>query len=122
MKFIYRLSYFLGGLSIGLVILIFVLNKKNASCNYFPNDRVLSNIQKKKLFFSESVDSLFRLKKMDSTRVREVLNSGNVDFSRSDTKLKGCKNYIIVSEDETFEIKVVNCDEKAKIEEIKFLE
>lgn len=122
MKFIYRLSYFLGGFSIGLVILIFVLNKKNASCNYFPNDRVLSNIQKKKLFFSESVDSLFGVKKIDSTQIREVLRNGNVDFSRSDTKLKGCKNYIIVSEDETFEIKVINCDEKAKIEEIKFLE
>lgn len=122
MKFIYRLSYFLGGFSVGLMILFFVLNKKHASCNYFPNDRVLSNIQKKKLFFSESVDSLFGVKKIDSTQLREVLRNGNVDFSRSDTKLKGCKNYIIVSEDETFEIKVVNCNEKAKIEEIKFLE
>jgi len=51
-----------------------------------------------------------------------VLKNGNVDFSRSDTKLKGCKNYLIVSDDETFEIRVVNCNEKAQIEEIKFLE
>ncbi len=39
MKLIQRIGYYLGGFSIGLVILAFFLNGKKTSCSYGPDAR-----------------------------------------------------------------------------------
>ena len=49
MTLIQRIGYYLGGFSIGLVILAFFLNGKKTSCSYGPDSRVLKNINSKKL-------------------------------------------------------------------------
>ena len=51
MSFLKRLSFFLFGLSIGVIILIFISNKKDTRFNYMPNKRVLNDIYKKKMGF-----------------------------------------------------------------------
>ena len=47
MKLIHRIGYYLGGFTIGIVILIFFLSGKKTSCDYGPNARVLKNIRSK---------------------------------------------------------------------------
>ena len=54
MSFLKRLSFFLFGLSIGVIILIFISNKKDTRFNYMPNKRVLNDIHKKKWVFKDS--------------------------------------------------------------------
>ena len=54
MSFLKRLSFFLFGLSIGVIILIFISNKKDTRFNYMPNKRVLNDIHKKKWIFKDS--------------------------------------------------------------------
>ena len=44
MKFIHRLGYFMGGFAVGLVILAVFLNGKRTSCAYFPDARVMRDI------------------------------------------------------------------------------
>ena len=39
MSFLYRLGYFLGGFSAGLVILFFLFNGKRTQCNYGPEEK-----------------------------------------------------------------------------------
>ncbi len=57
MKFVHRLAYYLSGFAIGLVLLMFFLNGKDASCDYSPNARTVKNISSKPIVYSEEVSS-----------------------------------------------------------------
>ena len=57
MKFTQRLGYYLGGFAIGLVILMFFLNGKDASCDYGPNARTVKNISSKPINYSEAASN-----------------------------------------------------------------
>ena len=52
MKLIQRIGYYLGGFSLGLIILAFFFSKKKTSCSYGPEARVIKNINSKKILFS----------------------------------------------------------------------
>jgi len=47
MEFLHRLGYYLGGFSIGLVLLFFIFNGKRTQCHYGPEARVLDNLSDK---------------------------------------------------------------------------
>ena len=117
MKFIHRLGYYLGGFSIGLIILAFFLNGKDASCDYGPNARTTKNIASKSLNFTEEVKTLLKSKNIDSTIAKQLIRYGNVDFSKSDTKSVPCKIYHIENtyKEEDMILKVENCDSIATI-------
>jgi len=113
MKLIHRLGFFLGGFSIGVVLLMFFLSGKKTSCAYGPNTRVLKNINSKKIRF----DDLARLRaealQIDSVSVYTALREGKVIFSDSNTQLDSCKVYTIQGKD--LKLKVENCYQVAKI-------
>ena len=120
MKFIHRLGYYLGGFSIGLIILAFFLSGKKTSCSYSPNARVLKNIRVKERVYSESALENLALYELDTTQVSNLLSSGNVDFGRSNTDLDSCKTYMITGEasEKSLELLVENCDSIATVLEI----
>lgn len=117
MKFIHRLGYYLGGLAVGLVILAFFLGGKKASCDYGPNARTLKNISSKKMRFSETTKFFIMTYHLDSTKVKNLIITGDVDFSKSNTHLDSCKIYTIDSklEDEAVVLSVENCEKEAII-------
>lgn len=120
MKFIHRVGYYLGGFSIGLIILFFFLSGKKTSCAYSPNARTTKNISIKEKSFSE--DALFAMRsfEMDTTIVSDMIKHGNVKFSESDTKSEICKTYIIENsyKKQKFKMQVKNCDSLVTIESI----
>ena len=120
MKFIHRLGYYLGGFSIGLIILAFFLSGNKTSCSYSPNARVLKNIRVKERVYSESALENLALYELDTTLVSNLLSSGNVDFGRSNTDLDSCKTYMITGEasEKSLELLVENCDSIATVLEI----
>lgn len=121
MKLIHRVGYYLGGFSIGLIILAFFLSGKKTSCDYGPNARTIKNISSKtKQFSAEALTSMTSYQ-LDSTVVYDIIKYGSVDFSESDTKSVGCKLYVINNsyKDKTYQLKVKNCDSIATIETIK---
>ena len=120
MKFIHRLGYYLGGFSIGLIILAFFLSGKKTSCSYSPNARVLKNIRIKERVYSESALENLARYELDTTQVSNLLSSGNVDFGRSNTELDSCKTYMITGEasEKSLELLVENCDSIATVLEI----
>ncbi|HMC00862.1 MAG TPA: DUF4258 domain-containing protein [Flavobacteriaceae bacterium] len=121
MKLIQRIGYYLGGFSIGLVLLAFFLNGKRASCDYGPQARVLKKINSKNIEYSTSVAKLFEEDKIDSASIKNVLLNGKINFSKSDARKKPCGLYFIENKQDNENISMIieNCDDLVIIKEIK---
>lgn len=120
MKFIHRVGYYLGGFSIGLIILAFFLQGKKASCDYGPNARTTKNIANKSKSYTLAAQSAMENYKLDSLTVSNLIRFGTVDFSKSKTKTKDCQTYYIENsyKENQFELLVKNCDTLATVESI----
>jgi hypothetical protein len=122
MKFIHRLGYYLGGFAIGLVLLMFFLNGKDASCDYGPNARTTKNISSKPIQYSDKASVFITDQSLDSTTVVNLVKFGSVDFSKSKTKIDSCKVYYIENsyKERALELKIKNCDSLATLLDIKY--
>ena len=120
MKLIHRIGYYLGGFSIGLIFLAFFLSGKRTSCSYGPDARVLKNISTKHLIYSNNSVEALNNKTIDSATISYVLKHGDVNFSKSNTKLDSCKVYVIEEDynDQVIELTIENCDKIATIQSI----
>ena len=120
MKLIQRVGYYLGGFSMGLIVLAFFLSGKKASCSYGLDARVLKNISTKKQLFSNSVETDIRNKRIDTAAISYLLKKGDVNFSKSNTKLDSCKIYVIEGNynDEEITLTIKNCDSIATIQNV----
>lgn len=121
MKFIHRLGYYLGGFSIGLIILAFFLSGKRTTCDYSPNARVLKNIRIKERAYTEEALEQLKLYQVDTAVVSTILQKGDVDFGRSETKLDSCKTYWITGRSETHNLELLfeNCDSIATLQKVE---
>ncbi len=121
MKLIHRFAFFGGGFTLGIFILIFILNGKKTSCSYGPESRTLKNIRSKKRDFSENALMVFEKNKLDTALVGTLLTDGDVLFSESNTDLDSCKQYVIEGKisEKNLKIKVANCDKTATVFEVE---
>ena len=119
MKLLYRIGYYLVGLSLGLVIVSFVFSEKKTTCNYGPNERVIGDLQKKQVRIVSSVE--FEIQHFDSILFNAMLQRAKVDFANSDTQRDNCKIYRLQSNylDKTFILEVENCEKYVTVLEIK---
>lgn len=124
MGFLRRLGWYLVGLSIGIVFLVFFLKKKSGEegidfC-YFPNCRVLKDMRSKPLVFGETLPEAYR----DTLMVKSILADGSVDFGKSDTESEPCKVYFVTQTiaGKEMELQVKNCKEKITVENISLLD
>jgi hypothetical protein len=117
MKLIQRIGYYLGGFSMGLIILAFFLNGKKVSCDYGPDARVLKNINTKKIVYSNSINLDLSEKKIDSMSIIYLLKKGDINFSKSNPREKPCAIYIIEGEYNETDVvmSVQNCDSIATL-------
>lgn len=122
MKFVHRLGYYLGGFAIGLIILMFFLNGKDASCDYGPNARTVKNISSKPLSYSVNANTFVNNYKLDSLTITNLIKYGSVDFSKSDTKKDSCRVYHIENsyKERELTLKVKNCDSLATLLDINY--
>ncbi|GAA3641717.1 hypothetical protein [Flavivirga jejuensis] len=121
MKLIQRIGYYLGGFSIGLIILAFFLNGKKTSCSYGPDARVLKNIRLKRIIYSDNIQSNLQQYDIDSVAINYILRKGNIDFSESNARQKPCGIYNVEGEFQKKEIvlTIQNCDSTATITNLK---
>lgn len=120
MKLIHRIGYYLGGFSIGLILLAFFLSGKRASCNYGPQSRVLKNISTKQLVYSQNAIEFIKNRSIDSLTIIDIIHNGSVNFSKSKTNLDSCNIYVIEKAvyDREISMTVVNCETEATIQSI----
>ncbi len=114
MKLIQRIGYYLGGFSLGLIILAFFLNGKKVSCDYGPDARVLKNINSKAIKYSRSMQ-------IDTTAMYYILKEGDINFSESDTRKEPCGVYVIEGDynEANIILTVENCDSIATVTNYK---
>ncbi len=112
-----RLFYYLGGFTMGLIILFFFLGGKKTSCDYSPTARVLKNIRIKKKEYSTQAIATMNTFTIDTSQISQLLIDGKVNFSKSNTKLDSCKLYHIegIVNDQALVVLIQNCDSIAKI-------
>jgi hypothetical protein len=122
MKLIQRIGYYLGGFSLGLIILAFFLNGKKTSCSYGLDARVLKNIRLKKLVYSNNSQSELINNNLDSVAINYILRKGDINFSDSKPREKPCGIYNVEGEfnDKDYVLTIENCDSIATIMAIKF--
>ena len=121
MKLIQRIGYYLGGFSLGLIILAFFLNGKKTSCSYGPDARVLKNIRLKKLVYSDAALTDLNKNSLDSIAINYILKKGDINFSESYPRQKPCAVYKVEGDYENQEIMltVENCDSVATLQTIE---
>ncbi len=110
------------GFSIGIVLLLFFLNGKDASCNYLPNARMLEILRSKHRVFDDEVLQIMTEKQIDSASIVNLLLKGDIDFSKSKVHQEPCRYYWIdgyIQEKET-SIYVENCDTIVTIQRLYF--
>ena len=114
MKLIQRFGYYLGGFSLGLIILAFFLNGKKVSCDYGPDARVLKNINSKIITYNNSIA-------IDSIAIQHVLKEGDIVFSESNTRQEPCGIYVVEGDynEKEITLTVENCDSIATITNFK---
>ena len=117
MKLAHCFAYYLGGFTIGIIILFFFLGGKRASCEYGPNSRTLKNIRLKKRAFTEETLQTLSQNELDTAAISSLLQHGDVLFSESNTKLDSCKLYAIEGKigERSLKINVQNCDKTATV-------
>jgi hypothetical protein len=116
-----RLAFYGFGFLIGIVLVFFFLGGKKASCNWLPNDRMLTIIRSKHLIYSSDANSFLVANPIDSADVSQILTTGDIDFSKSNVKNDPCRKYLIngTKEQEHIVITVEVCDSVATIRNIE---
>jgi|TARA_B100000787_G_scaffold67826_1_gene49791 hypothetical protein len=117
MKLINRLIYFFVGLSIGLIFLAFLFQKKKTKFNYLPNSRVINDISSKSFHYSPKLLTAIAKNKITTSRVQKIVKFGEVNFSKSNTKLDSCNIYIIETKIDqiNYSVELENCKNEVKI-------
>jgi len=117
MTFKERLPYFLGGLTIGIIVVAFIWGKKGTTFDYGPNARILKNIRIKERVYSQKAISALLFYNLDTATITTILKNGNVDIGNK-IKLDSCLyQYNIQGENELENVllTVKNCETTAII-------
>lgn len=126
MKFQFRLAYYLFGLLLGAVFVMWSLKSKATDRGvefcYFPNCRVLKDLRSKSL----EIDSLAKIslneKWVTMEDIKKSLTYGDVDFEKSNEPYRKGKIYIIegkTSNNEDITITMINYEHKVLLEKIE---
>tara|TARA_Y100000815_G_scaffold229411_1_gene218767 strand:+ start:230 stop:613 length:384 start_codon:yes stop_codon:yes gene_type:complete len=127
MKILHRFGYYLGGFSIGLILLAFFLKGSGTqipSCDYMPNARALKNMRTKGYTISDQAKEDMTALEIDTTNVRLLFEDGNVVFSKSEPRQKPCGQFYIETDDSAnkrFAAKVTNCEDNVVIDKFEEL-
>lgn len=126
MKFYQRFAFFLFGLLIGVIFLIYFLGAKakarDVTFCYFPNCRVLKDIRSKPFHYSDESAVVLAETWIDTIDIKNTLLYGDVDFEKSNIKEGASKLYVIEGKTEKqvpIILEVLNYQNKAVLKNIK---
>ncbi|CAM1366786.1 conserved hypothetical protein [Tenacibaculum litopenaei] len=120
MHILKRIGYYLVGVALGSVAVLFFWKNKNVSFPYGPDARTLKSIRIKKRLFSEEALAVMTAKKIDTAYISAVLLNADVDFGKSKPRQKPCAEYHITGKDslKNTSLYVIRCDSTATIQHI----
>lgn len=98
MSFVKRLTYYLGGVGLGIILLMFFLSGKKTSCDYGPNARTLKFLKSKPLQKSDKLNRDLALYRIDSSDIALVFIEGEVNFKMSEISSELPNTYAVAIE------------------------
>lgn len=123
MKFKQRLAYYIFGLTLGFFLVAFIFNKRGQDFCYLPNCRVLKDFKSKGLTISKEAQAKIDEKWVTMEDIKNSLENGNVDFSKSNKpNPEGGKLYIvetITAKNEPIILEIVNHSDRTILKDIK---
>jgi hypothetical protein len=126
MKFQFRLAYYIFGLFLGGVFVMWFLKAKATDRGvefcYLPNCRVLKDLRSKSLTIDSLAQHALNEKWVTIEDIRKSLTYGDVDFDKSNEPYRKGKIYIIegkTSNNEDITITMVNYPERVLLEKIE---
>jgi hypothetical protein len=126
MKFQFRLAYYIFGLFLGAVFVMWFLKAKATDRGvefcYLPNCRVLKDLRSKSLTIDSLAQHALNEKWVTIEDIRKSLTYGDVDFDKSNEPYRKGKIYIIegkTSNNEDITITMVNYPERVLLEKIE---
>lgn len=126
MKFQFRLAYYLFGLFLGAVFVMWFLKAKASDKGvefcYFPNCRVLKDLRSKTVTIDSLAKKSLAEKWVTMEDVKQSLHYGTVDFKKSNEPYRKGKIYIIegkTARNEEITITIVNYTNKVLLEKIE---
>lgn len=123
MKLKHRIAYYIFGLTLGFFLVAFIFNKRGQDFCYLPNCRVLKDFKAKGLTISPEAQNKLDEKWVTMEDIKNSLENGNVDFSKSNKPNPGGgKLYILETvtvKNEPVILEIVNHSDKAVLKDIK---
>ncbi|CAM1356226.1 DUF4258 domain-containing protein [Tenacibaculum ascidiaceicola] len=120
MQWLKRVGYYLIGIALGSLVVLFIWKGKDVSFDYGMDARTLKTIRIKKRLFSDNAQQILATSKIDTATISTILNHGDVDFGKSKPRLKPCAEYFITGKDSLnhIDLYVIRCDSTATIDKI----
>lgn len=111
LSLIRRISLFGFGFLIGIVLIAFFYLKKNTEFNYGPQARVKSSLLSKSeiRYESPNLENIFT-----DSLVKGIIESGKVNFKKSQTNTDECNVYYITYQIQNF-IEIENCEDYIRL-------
>ena len=120
MKLLKRIGYYLIGVSLGSIVVIFIWKGKDVSFDYGMDARTLKTIRIRKRVFSDHAKNAMEKYNIDTLKISTILYTGDVDFGKSKPRQKPCAEYYVTGKRELKNISlyVSRCDSTSTIEKI----
>lgn len=120
MQWLKRVGYYLVGITLGSLFVLFIWKGKDVSFDYGMDARTLKTIRIKKRLFSESATQVLANSKIDTTTISTILQHGDVDFGKSKPRLKPCAEYYVTGKDSLKHVNlyIIRCDSTSTIDKI----
>ncbi|NVK09813.1 MAG: DUF4258 domain-containing protein [Tenacibaculum sp.] len=120
MQWLKRVGYYLIGIALGSLVVLFIWKGKDVSFDYGMDARTLKTIRIKKRLFSDNAQQILATSKIDTATISTILNHGDVDFGKSKPRLKPCAEYFITGKDSLnhIDLYIIRCDSTATIDKI----
>ncbi|WP_299157646.1 DUF4258 domain-containing protein [uncultured Tenacibaculum sp.] len=120
MNLLKRFGYYFIGLALGSLVVLFIWKGKDVSFEYGMDARTLKTIRIKKRLFSNNATQTLINSAIDTATISAILKNGDVNFGKSNARLKPCAEYFITGKDslEHIDIYVIRCDSTSTIKTI----
>ncbi|CAL2080205.1 DUF4258 domain-containing protein [Tenacibaculum sp. 190524A02b] len=120
MQLLKRIGYYLIGVALGSVAVMYFWKNKNVSFDYGMDSRTLKTIRVKKRIFSEEAIKVLNSSSLDTSYISTILKRGDVDFGKSKPRKKPCSEYFVTGKDslKNINLYIIRCDSTATISKI----
>lgn len=112
-----KIILYLFGVVLGIFLVRFLFGGRNIACTYFPEGRVIDNLKKKELFFTEFSECQLSQIGIKKESIDSLLSVSTVHFSESKIRGMKCPEYVLSTRDAFPKVYLVirNCEKEATV-------